>query len=985
MAWLFGFMGAIAGLICAAAIDAEGLGFFMGAVVGALLGSWINLRNRVGSLEQKVTDLHRRLLALSQLAAHPQAGKETAPTAPVASTPGPTPSREPAHPATAPTTWTAVDDRGVPIDPAPIPIAQLAAEAASEAAATLPPEPNSPAPSRARAPLLTRRGETPPPLDFAEAPAQASAPASASASAPSRPQTAPPRPRDPAPPATGFGVDAWRWLIEGNWVAKVGIVLVLIALGAFFRFASKQGWLTFPIELRLAAVAAGAMAGLWLGWRERLRKRIFALNLQGGAIAVLQLTVFAAYHMYGLIQPTMAFALLFLLVLSGTILAVTQRSLGLAVFALIGGFAAPILVSTGSGNHVALFSYYLLLNTGILAISWYRGWRVLNVLGFVFTFVIGSIWGADSYRPELFRTTEPFLIAFFLLYLAIPLLPALRNQDPDRRDIVDGTLVFGTPLVAFGLQTALLSPNREQLALSALVMAIIYAALAVFVWRHAQLARWRKAYAGLSLVFATLVIPLAFSARTTAAFWAIEGAAMVWLGLSQDQRRLRWVGLLLQFLAGISLLIGGTLPSDAPLILNRVTMTGLMIVLAGVFSATMYQRRTSGNVLSPLLVIWSAVWWFGLGMMEIDRMLIWDHRPDVLISFLALSGLIFALARRGLKVPSLGWPTMLILATAVFWVMVSTARHDAPFSDNGLYTMSAYFLVGLLSLWTLRSPWPQGLGWVHTFWWLAIPVAVLLQIHHAFDVSPTLQGLGEGWRLAALGLPVLVLTALLLREANWLGLPLHDVFPHYRIRITAFMLMVVIIGFFVFAFSSGNAHPLPFVPLFNPIELMQWFAILVLWRWFQQQASSYDARYAAKAFMTALIFGQITLMTLRATHQYGGEVWSITMLAHSLPNAALSIVWTILGIAGMLIGSSRGRRAMWIAGAVVLGVVVAKLLLVDMRLLGTLPSIISLLTVGILFVAVGYFAPMPPASSIPLVASDDGDEESENGSEGPPR
>ncbi|AVP98361.1 DUF2339 domain-containing protein [Ahniella affigens] len=982
MAWLFGFMGAIAGLICAAAIEAEGLGFFMGAVVGALLGSWINLRSRVGSLEQKVADLHRRLLAVSQWAAHPQAEKEVAPkpTAPVAPTPVPAPSREPAHPATAPTTWAAVDDRGVPIDPTPISLAQLAAEAASEAAATLPAETPNQAPSRARAPLLTRRGETPPPLDFADTPAQASAPAAAQ----SRPQAPPPRPREPVAPATGFGADAWRWLIEGNWVAKVGIVLVLIALGAFFRFASKQGWLTFPIELRLAGVAAGAIAALWLGWRERVRRRVFALNLQGGAIAVLQLTVFAAYHMYHLLQPAMAFALLFLLVFSGTILAITQRSLGLAVFALIGGFAAPILVSTGSGNHVALFSYYLVLNTGILAVSWYRGWRVLNVLGFVFTFVIGSLWGDDSYRPELFNTTEPFLIAFFLLYLAIPLLPALRNQDPDRRDIVDGTLVFGTPLVAFGLQTALLSPNRDQLALSALVMAIIYAALSVFVWRHAQLARWRKAYAGLSLVFATLVIPLAFSARTTAAFWAIEGAAMVWLGLSQDQRRLRWVGLLLQFMAGISLLVGGALPSDAPLILNRITMTGLMIALAGVFSATMYQRRSSGNVLSPMLVLWSATWWFGLGFMEIDRMLIWDHRPDVLIGFLAVSGLIFALARRGLKVPSLGWPTMFILATAVIWVMVSTARHSAPFSETGLYTMSAYFLIGLLSLWTLRSPWPLGLGWVHTFWWLAVPVAILLQINHAFDVSPALQGLGEAWRLAALGLPVLGLTALLLREADWLGMPLHESFPSYRIRPTVFMVVVVILGFFLFAFSSGDAKPLPFVPLFNPIELMQWFAILVLWRWFNLQTDTADARYAAKTVMTALIFGQITLMTLRATHQYGGEAWSLSMLTHSLPNAALSIVWTVLGIAGMLIGSSRGRRAMWIAGAVVLGVVVAKLLLLDMRLLGTLPSIISLLTVGILFVAVGYFAPMPP-SSIPLVASDDGDDESESDQEGAPR
>lgn len=969
MAWLFGFMGAIAGLICAAAIDAEGLGFFMGAFVGALLGSWINLKDRLSKLEHKVMDLHKRVLSLSAHASSPASTVQTAapaeptpspaPAATEVTPPAPTPAPEP-----FPATWQAVDDRGYPIDAAPTP---TTAPASSQVP--------SPAPSRARAPLLTRRGDGPPPMEPSEPSPASPLPASAARVPPPAASASSQHPRQPA--ASGIGADAWRWLIEGNWVAKVGIVLVLIALGAFFRFASKQGWLTFPIELRLAAVAAGALAALWLGWRERIKRRLFALNLQGGAIAVLQLTVFATYKIYHLLPSWMTFFLLFILVAAGTILAITQSSLGLAVFALIGGFAAPILASSGSGNHVALFSYYLLLNAGILAVSWYRGWRVLNVLGFLFTFVIGSIWGADSYRPELFASTEPFLIAFFLFYLAIPLLPALRNQDPDRRDIVDGTLVFGTPLVAFGLQTALLSPDRDQLALSALIMAIIYAGLSLFVWRHGQLARWRKAYAGLSLIFATLVIPLAFSSQTTAAFWAIEGAALVWLGIDQEQRRLRWVGMLLQGMAGIALLIGGGLPLEAPLIFNRLTMTGLMIVFAGVFSATMYQRRASGNLLSPMLVIWSSLWWFGLGIMEIDRLLIWDDRTDVLIAFLAASALIFALARRGLKVPSLAWPAQLILISAAFWVLVSAARHDAPLNGSGLYAMAAYFLLGVLSLWTLRNPWPTGLGWVHVFWWLALPLMALLQINHAFDTATALAGLGSAWRLAALALPIAVLTSLLLREHNWLGLPLQDVFPNYRIRITVFMLVAVLFGFVVLAFSPGDTAPLPFVPLFNPTELLQWFALLLLWRWFDQTADTADGRFAAKSLLTTLGFGLITLMTLRATHQWGAEDWSVRMLAHSLPNAALSIVWTVLGIAGMLVGANRRRRALWVAGAVVLGVVVAKLLLVDMRLLGTLPSIISLLTVGILFVAVGYFAPMPP-SGIPRVASDDGDDEANN-------
>ena len=56
-----------------------------------------------------------------------------------------------------------------------------------------------------------------------------------------------------------------------------------------------------------------------------------------------------------------------------------------------GGFRAGAAVDR-PGNHVALFSYYALLNAGIFAIAWFKAWRPLNLLGFVFTFTIGSAW-----------------------------------------------------------------------------------------------------------------------------------------------------------------------------------------------------------------------------------------------------------------------------------------------------------------------------------------------------------------------------------------------------------------------------------------------------------------------------------------------------------------------------------------------------------------------------------------------------------------
>ena len=79
---------------------------------------------------------------------------------------------------------------------------------------------------------------------------------------------------------------------------------------------------------------------------------------------------------------------------------------------------------------------------------------MLNLLGFGFTFAIGWLWGEKAYRPEYFATTEPFLLLFLAMYLAIPILFA-RLRAVELKDYVDGTLVFGVPIAAFGLQTAL--------------------------------------------------------------------------------------------------------------------------------------------------------------------------------------------------------------------------------------------------------------------------------------------------------------------------------------------------------------------------------------------------------------------------------------------------------------------------------------------------------------------------------------------------
>ena len=279
----------------------------------------------------------------------------------------------------------------------------------------------------------------------------------------------PPTPRPaPAPAEPGLATvlfdKARAWLFGGNTVVRMGVLVLFVGLAFLAKYAIDNALL--PPELRLAAIGAAGIGLFVAGFRLRARaagKLGYALTLQGAGVAVLYLTVFAAFRLYQFLPAGVAFVALGLVCAFSAVIALAQNALPMAFIGFAGGFAAPILVSTGEGNHVGLFTYYLVLGVAIAAIAWARAWRPLNLLGFFATFGVATVWGALNYVPEHFDTTEPFLVAFFLVYVAASMLYATRHALSAKK-AVDATLVFGVPIAAFVLQARLVRDRPAWLA-----------------------------------------------------------------------------------------------------------------------------------------------------------------------------------------------------------------------------------------------------------------------------------------------------------------------------------------------------------------------------------------------------------------------------------------------------------------------------------------------------------------------------------------
>lgn len=753
-----------------------------------------------------------------------------------------------------------------------------------------------------------------------------------------------------------------RWFTEGNVPVKVGVLVLFLGVAALLKYAADAGWLRVPIELRLVGIALAALAALGFAWRKRETHRAFALSLQGGAIGILVLTVYAAFRIYALLPPAPAFALLIVIVAGAGVLAVAQESPALAILAVIAGFLAPILASSGQGNHVVLFGYYAILNAMIFMVAWMRPWRALNVLGFVFTFGIGTAWGVLQYRPEMFATTEPFLLLFFAFYLCIPVFYA-RRREFSQRDLIDSTLVFGTPLAAFPLQAALLDGARMPLAWSALVTGAVYIALAALELRRLGLRLLGLSHALLALGFATLAIPLALSARATACAWALEGAALVWLGLSQQRKLPRWIGYAMQAAAGLAFVYGFDIPTDPTPILNGQFFSAILIALGGGVSAWLVFRANHRAPLATAFLLWTWGWWWVACGRDIERFAPAHRASSFALAVIAITAAFGAFAYRRMDWVEAAWPTLVSLVAAVPLVLLTAIDSGGPLENWAagawlLWLASTMFAMRVLSLQRhAQLDIAQSL-----FVWivdLVVSVELACAFEHHLHLSPL-------WNVLAALAPTTLFFWLVLRRNALVRWPDSSAAESRRYLTLCMSAGILALAWFAGLFVEGDPSPLPYVPLVNPLELPQVGFLLLLLLWYRQAQADGRAITSSETRARALSvagFFLLTAITLRCVHFFGGVPWTEALQRSPLAQAALSIVWTVAGIAAMLLGKQRGSRAVWIGGGVLMGVVIVKLILIDRQHLQDLTAIVGVLVVGVLLVGVGYFAPVPPRLS----------------------
>ena len=372
-------------------------------------------------------------------------------------------------------------------------------------------------------------------------------------------------------------------LIGGRGLSIVGIIVFVLGIAFFVGYAFQQNWIG-----PTGRVIIGYLTGITLlGLGEYLSKKYktYSWGLTAGALTAFYISTYAAFSLYLIIDKTPALILMILITATAVLLALRYDSKTIAEIGLLGGFLTPFVIS-GSGpvsisDTVGLFAYFGILNLGIVALAFFRQWKIVTASAFIISIISYLAWSSEANFKLLLYPALIYLTFFFALYLTA--LVAMKLKEEDKFDLFDIVLLLINPLFFFVTSLWLFDWDRFYGAALALMLALIYGSVAYFVSMDKGKKIAATALYGIALTSATLALPFIFELRLLTIAFSVEAVVLVFAGLTNKNKYLLFTGFILLVFSGLRAIGFNSINQvDSGLRLNTIT-TPFFNKTAGIF------------------------------------------------------------------------------------------------------------------------------------------------------------------------------------------------------------------------------------------------------------------------------------------------------------------------------------------------------------------------------------------------------------------
>ena len=724
--------------------------------------------------------------------------------------------------------------------------------------------------------------------------------------------------------------------------------------------------------------------------------------MTGGGLAILYLSTWAGYQQYEILPFYMAFALMGAVTAFGVMLSVRYDTVSRIALATLGGFLTPVLLDSageGASKAVPFLTYVAVLNAGILAVSLFKRWREITWLSFIATGVLVLSWSFDSYSESLRWPVFWFVTVYFLLFLgASTFYSLLHKEETKPEDLVllfASSLIYG--LAGYAIVAGGLGDYQGVFPASTALFFALFCYATNELAPQNRLLRWSAA--GLGLLFITLVIPIQLEQELIAIAWSAEAAILVLLGYRMSSALLQRAGQIVWGLSLFALMLTmvAVEPERQTLFLNERALPLLIAVAGGglmaVFTRNGKSETGAGGEarpqddLSPAYAVFTVLAGGWLITQETFRGFEWSQLPSAgtwqsaalfsACAFLAVYSLLTFMA--GLALGHLIVRFCAIIVATVAAVLPLSGSLFLPPADWSPFwnLRSASYLVVAFSLaafaWMLsrekerldRSESDAAAGAP-----IVLGIFVLLAV--SFEIFFGFRSWGfpvaGAWEVAAFFVIAtfwaVYACALFLIGLAWVNTGL---------RVAGYI--VGGIGLFMLLISSlvsvefGGWIPfisVRFLAFATVIGMLAFGAAVAVRR--GEELSVAETSFAKSLGLVAgivFIWGltQETYETFRFYGDAFGDHWD------RAAQMGVSLVWTICGVAMLVIGTMRKYRPLRLLALGLMGITVVKVFVFDLSFLVTLYRVLSVGGLGLALIGISWLYSRFGRDTEPAVAA----------------
>lgn len=778
-----------------------------------------------------------------------------------------------------------------------------------------------------------------------------------------------------------FNPSKFEWLLGINGLMLVGVLIVVVGVAMFLKFAVDEGWIAaISPAMRCLSTAAFGLALIALG--EYLRKKINPLASTGfsaAGIATIYASILASTKMFDLIDTPVAFLLLFLVTVLGIYLGSLANRVMLSLLSLIGAFAVPILLSTGEGSRVILPIYLLSLLTIGLTLSGWKGGRYAYVrqLAWWGTGIVGTAWINKMYLDAPVNTLLFVAAAWTMTVIELAVSARFFKSLRDKHAWPDASKAGFTRdqnnEITFDPRTLFSSESRW---INALFGATIWATIAAGV----TLAGINPHYdfiAPLSLaILSTLIVTLSsftklnltgnlFSESSSPP--ALFGAALI-------------INAAMLTVATIAVAFGGWLQVIAWIIVGlaatetarrsrfrAVGIFGLALLTVAIARLITYDLENYFNTTPTFEALGIATTPWTLQMLIATGALIavfarsryTPEKPIALSAAIWIASL--ALIHEQTQIHALG-PAWLIIAALGCWI--SARIKNFPLRIN------TYILSGLAMCITLAAQLKQNNnpGFdldIHTISMVIAAIAwIMIAAVPSSDfitraVSTTLAAISALIAIAKLnetmGTPeMLLFQSIALATMILLGKRLYAWSLN---EIASTLTLLLTLGWAIYEISLGSSA-IQGTPFLRTDSLAVLAILITLYMGAKTTLTRSKANDApdelesSRQSLTTACFVMLWFLFLAASTLEVVRTTRMIFDTGSARGASISIWWSLYAITSVAAGFKLHKTLRW-AGLSLMGIVAVKVLLIDTMTLAPPARVVAAITVGLIIIATG--------------------------------